>query len=82
MTVLTRSWIIMSTLVILVAGILAFSPAVPRAAWIVLILGAGFVKARLILLDYLELRYAGTWKNGAVAALGSLFILLTVLAMP
>ena len=72
----------MFTLVILVAGMLAFSPAVPRAAWVVLILGSGFVKARLILLDYLELRYVGTWKSGAVAALGSLFILLTVLALP
>ncbi len=44
-----------------------------------LILGAGWVKARLILLDYLELRGVPNWSAGLQTGLAALVALLTVL---
>lgn len=80
MTRLTRTWLIMSGLVLLVVMALAV-PGLPRLAWIALIMAAALIKGRLILLDYLELRNAASWRGGAVAGLATLLLLMTVLAM-
>jgi heme/copper-type cytochrome/quinol oxidase subunit 4 len=80
MTQLTRSWLVMSMVVITVALVLAVAPGLPRPVWLVLIMAASFVKARLVLLDYLELRHADEWRVGAMAALVALLLVMAALA--
>lgn len=77
---LTRSWLVMSALVAAVALLLAFAPAMPRAAWLAIVMAASFLKARLILLDYLDLRGSAGWRSGAMLALGALLLTMTALA--
>ncbi len=80
MTRLTRSWLVMSMVVITVALVLTLAPGLPRLAWLVLIMAASYVKARLILLDFLELRHADAWRAGAMAALAVLLLAMAALA--
>ena len=82
MTQLTRSWLVMAALAFLVAALLLFAPPLPRLGWLAMILGAAFIKSRLILLDYLELRAAQSWRQAAVASLTVLLLLMAVLSMP
>ena len=82
MTHLTRSWLVMAALAFLVAGFLVFAPPLPRPGWLAMILGAAFIKSRLILLDYLELRAARSWRQAAVASLTVLLLLMAVLSVP
>lgn len=69
----------MFSLAIATAALLAVAPGLPRLAWLAVIMAAAFIKARLILLDFLELREAGGWRSLAltwsVLAIGSLALL-------
>lgn len=80
MSRLTRSWLVMSALVAAVALPLAFAPAMPRLAWLAMVMAASFLKARLILLDYLDLRGSAGWRSGAMLALSALLLMMAVLA--
>ncbi len=65
----TRAWIAMMALS--AATMAAMQSGLPEAAsraWIVLLALVTVVKGRLILLDFLELRAAGSWRTGIVAA--------------
>ncbi len=78
MSILARSWLIMSGLAVCVALLLAVAPTLPRPIWLAVVLGSAALKSRLILLDYLELRGAAVWRSGAM---GAVIVLITALAV-
>jgi hypothetical protein len=71
----------MSGVAVVIAALLAFAPALPRPLWLAAVMAAAFIKARLILLDYLELRQAGPWRSGAITVLGILLSAMALLAL-
>lgn len=80
MSVLARSWFMMSACACVVALLLAASSSMPRLLWLTILMGAAFFKARLILLDYLELRGVPTWQSGAIAGLTLLIAAIALLS--
>lgn len=82
MSRLTRSWLVMSVVVAAVALLFTFVPWMPRLVWLAIVMTASFIKARLILLDYLELRDSPGWRSGAVLVSGALILMMALLAAP
>lgn len=68
----------MTGLAICIALLLDLAPVLPRPVWVGVVMGVTAIKSQLILLDYLELRCAPAWRNGAV---GSLFLLVAALSL-
>ncbi|MCK0150466.1 cytochrome C oxidase subunit IV family protein [Marivita sp. S6314] len=74
---LYRAWIILAVLTA-IGTALHFSPLSPVIAGLLILAIAG-VKARIVLLDYLELRGVPGWSNGIQAVLFALLALIAVL---
>lgn len=74
---LIRTWVALTALTVLGTA-LHFSSLPPKAAG-GLILLAAWLKARLVLLDYLELRGVPGWSSGLLAGLAGFIALLLVL---
>lgn len=74
---LIRSWLALVVLSALSTGL--HLSALPADVTGVLILTAAWLKGRLILLDYLELRGVVGWANGIVFGLACFTALLTIL---
>lgn len=76
---LARAWVLLAALTV-VSTLLHFSdlPAALMGVMILIIAGA---KARLILLDYLELRGVMGWQGGILAGLAALISVMLVLLL-
>jgi hypothetical protein len=68
----TRAWMAMLALTALGSASLAAGLAEPsRIAWVASLGALAFLKGRLILLDFLQLRRAGKWRSALVAGYGA-----------
>lgn len=74
-----RAWLIMMTLTaVAAAGVKTGMATSVPLVWIVALGVTGFLKGRLILLDYLELRHT-PWRGTASAGLAAALALITAL---
>ncbi|MFK7837322.1 MAG: cytochrome C oxidase subunit IV family protein [Sulfitobacter sp.] len=76
---LIRTWAALALLTTLGTA-LHFSTAAPKVMGALILIAAG-LKARLVLLDYLELRGTAGWAGGTIGSLAALIALLLVLLL-
>jgi len=82
---LDRSWLTMMVVMTLTATAVQLRghlpDLVPDWLWVLLLLLAAFLKGRLVLLDFLELRATKIWRSAIIASFAAIMSLFLGLAV-